>query len=100
VALFLRILFEFVIFAHVEGVASVRVTFGFISSVKLKDYAWTCWCLNLWKPTGVYSHSFIYLRSVDPYKVKGNLGYRTCHNIKYTIELNNKNNNNNVQYIL
>ena len=34
-------------------------------------------------------HSFIYFHSVDPYKVKQPLGYRTCHKIGYKYENTN-----------
>ena len=36
-----------------------------------------------------FVHSFIYLRSVNPYKVSQPIRYRTCHNIKVSQSINN-----------
>jgi len=40
--------------------------------------------MDLYTRTEKYKHinSFIYLRSVNPYKVSQPIRYRTCHNIK------------------
>ena len=39
-----------------------------------------CFC-NFLLDIHSFIHSFIYLRSVNPYKVSQPIGYRTCHNI-------------------